>query len=267
MKPIFIWELRQRKSYFFWWTVVTISLITLLLLIYPSIHSQAAQLNKVLNQLPEALRTLKTGGSNVDIASPIGYLNSQLYYLTLPLIQIIMAIGLGSSLLARDEQNHTLELLLARPVSRGKLLAAKALSGIVLTMGVAIISSIVTLWLAKIVNLHVSSAYLLLASLYSSLFSLSFGAIAFTLSAASTVTSRLSIPVTIVISFGGYLFASLSSLSHSIETPAKFLPYHYYNPTRILEGHVEPGLNIYLISILLLSLVISWLGFRKRDIN
>ena len=267
MKPIILWELKQRKSYFFWWTIVTISLLALLLLIYPSIHSQANQLNKVLNQLPATIRDLKTGGSQVDISSPVGYLNSQVYYLTLPLLQIIMAIGLGSSLLAHDEQNHTLELLLARPVSRVKLLTAKALSGVGLVVVVGIVSSIITLWLAKIVSLQISDMHLLLASFYCTLFSLSFGVIAFTLTAVSTLTRRLSIAVAVVISFGSYLLATLSSLSHYIETPAKFLPYHYYNPTQILEGHVVTGLNIYLVGILILGCVVSWLGFRRRDIN
>lgn len=267
MRPIFLWELKQRKSYLFWWTIVTVALISLLLVIYPSIHAQATQLNKVLNQLPVTLRDLKTGGSQVDISSPVGYLNSQLYYLTLPLLQIIMAIGLGSSLLARDEQNHTLELLLARPVSRGKVLAAKALSGVSLVGTVGIISSLITLWLAKVVNLQITAGHLLLASLYSLLFSLSFGAIAFTLSAASNLTRRLSIAVAAAISFAGYLLATLGGLSHYLATPAKFLPYHYYTPTQILQGRVASGLNIYLLAILVLSFLVSWRGFHRRDIN
>lgn len=267
MKAVFLWELRQRRSYWLWWTIVTVALLTLLLLIYPSIHSQATQLNKALNQLPSTLKDLKTGGSQVDIASPVGYLNSQLYYVTLPLLQIIMAIGLGSSLLARDEQNHTLELLLARPLSRGRLLAAKAGSGLTLMLAVAAAGTITTLVLAKLVSLDIATTHLLLASCYSLLFSLSFGAIAFTLAAAGNLTRRLSIAVAILVSFGGYLLASLSGLSHYIQTPAKFLPYHYYDPTQILAGHVGWGLNIYLVSIFLVCGLVSWRGFSGRDIS
>ncbi|MDL2341808.1 MAG: ABC transporter permease subunit [Patescibacteria group bacterium] len=267
MKPVLLWELRQRKSYFFWWTIVTIGLITLLLLLYPSIHSQATQLNKVLNQLPVALRDLKTGGSTVDISSPVGYLNSQLYYLTLPLVQISMAIGLGSSLLAREEQNRTLELLLARPISRGKLLFAKAGSGVLLVLGVGFISALVTVWLAKVVDMQISAGYLLLASTYSSLLALSFGAIAFTLSAASAATRRSSMAVAAAVSFGGYLLATLSGLSSAIRLPAKLLPYHYYVPTDILQGKVGLGLNLYLLGLLVVCTIVSWLGFRHRDIS
>ncbi len=267
MIPIVRWELKQRKTYLFWWTLTTVGIVATLLLIYPSIHSQADQLNKVLNQLPASIRELKTGGSQVDIASPIGYLHSQLYYITLPLILIIMSIGLGSSLLARDEQNHTLELLLARPISRARLLAAKAISGISLVLFVSIFSTTATIVLAKAVGLGISTKYLLLASLYTTLFSLSFGAIAFSLTAVSNVTRRTSTAIAAAIAFGGYLLASLSEISNYIEVPAKLLPYHYYVPTQILAGQVNPGLNLYLISAAVLACLVSWLGFRNRDIN
>ena len=267
MISIIIWEIKQRKNYLFWWTLSIVSIIATLLLVYPSIHSQADQLNKVLNQLPAALRDLKTGGNQVDITSPVGYLNSQLFYATLPFMQIIMAIGLGSSLLARDEQNHTLELLLARPISRGKLLAAKALSGLSLMLIVSVIGAIATVILAKLVNLQIATGYILAASLYTMLFSISFGAIAFTLSAASNSTRRASMGVAVALSFGGYLLASLSGMSHYIETPAKLLPYHYFNPAQILVGHVAVGLNVYLITTAFAAVLISWLGFRRRDIN
>jgi len=267
MIPIIIWELKQRKSYIFWWTLSIVGVITLLFMIYPSIRSQAGQLNNVLNQLPAALRDLKTGGSQVDITTPVGYLNSQLFYATLPFIQIIMAIGLGSSLLARDEQNHTLELVLARPISRGKLLAAKAISGFSLVLVVNILAAIAMIILAKLVNMQIASRYILLASLYTMLFSASFGVIAFTLSAASNSTRRASMGVAVAVSFGGYLLASLSGMSRYIETPAKFLPYHYFTPSQILAGQVAVGLNVYLIAIAIAASLISWLGFRHRDIN
>lgn len=267
MIPIIMWELKQRKTYLFWWTLIMVVIVAILLLIYPSIHSQADQLNKVLNQLPSSIRELKTGGSQVDIASPVGYLHSQLYYITLPLILIIMSIGLGSSLLAKDEQNHTLELLLARPISRAKLLAAKAISGISLVLFVSIFSSTATIILAKAVGLDVTAKHLLLTSAYMTLFSLSFGAIAFSLTAVSNVTRRTSTAIAAAVAFGGYLLASLSEISNYIEVPAKLLPYHYYVPTQILAGHLNFGLNLYLFGVGSLACLVSWLGFRNRDIN
>ncbi|MDB5175977.1 MAG: putative transporter, permease component [Candidatus Saccharibacteria bacterium] len=267
MKPLIAWELRQRKMYLLWWTLGTVLIVALLLGIYPSIRSQAASFNQVINQLPTSLRDLKTGGGATDVTSPIGYLNAQLYYITLPLLQIVMSVGLGSSLLARDEHSRTLELLLSRPISRGKLLLAKAVSGILLVAGVTVVSLLATIALASAVDIHIPIGNIINASLYAALFSLSFGAIAFAFAAMGGRWQRASMAVAVCISFGGYLLASLSGLSHYIQTPAKFLPYHYYTPTSILHGQGVGGLDVYLVIVFAAAAVVSWLGFRSRDIE
>jgi ABC-2 type transport system permease protein len=266
MKPIFLWEIRHRRNYIIGWSIAMAVLMILLLSIYPSIHDQAGKLNSVLNSLPAAVRNLKTGGSAVDISTPIGYLNSQVYYATLPLFFIVMSIGLGGSLLARDEENHTLELLLARPVSRGRILGAKAFAGIVCVELVALVSMAVILIMAPLVNMHISAAHLCLTTLYSFLFSLSFGAIAYALTAVGTGTHRIAVAVATLLSFGSYIMATLGNLSHYLQTPAKFFPYHYYSPDQLLLGRVTLGLNIYLISCFLICIFAAWLGFRSRDI-
>lgn len=265
MMQILRWELRQRKGYIIGWSIACGLLVALLILLYPSIRDQANQLNKVLEQLPEALRALKAGDSS-ELFSPTGYLNSQLYYATLPLIMSIMAIGLGSSLLARDEQNHTLELLLARPISRSKVLLAKALTGIV-SVGIVTIAVIaVTILLAQVVDMPVGWQYIAAASTFSALLALCFGAIAFTFTAVSQRTAKFAMPIAVFVGFGGYLLASLSGITDVIKEIAKLFPYHYYKPDQILNGSISKGLVAYLSALLLIAIVISWARFRKRDI-
>ena len=268
MIPILKWELRRRRGAIFWWTLGSVVLTVVILLLYPSIRDQANQLNKVINELPSGIRQLKSGGaSSINVADPIGFLNSQLFYATLPILWIILAITRGSSVLGKDEQNHTLELPLARPVSRGRVLSAKALSLIVEFVCVGGVTLAAIVLLAPLFDLHVGSMHLLLATMYTVLFSLSFGIIAFALQAAGSLARRSAIAIAVIIGFGGYLLSSLSSLTHWLETPAKFAPYHYFTPDTILRGHTAYGLDIYLIGVFVLGTVISYVGFRRRDIT
>ncbi|HSX36901.1 MAG TPA: ABC transporter permease subunit [Patescibacteria group bacterium] len=267
MKTIILWELRQRRTSILWWTLSAVVLVAVLLLVYPSIRDQATQLNKVLNQLPAGLRQLKTGGTQVDVASPVGYLNSQLYYATLPILLIILAVGRGSNLIGRDEQDHTLELLLARPISRGKVLLAKALSGMLETLIVISVVTLAIMVLAKPVKLDIASMRLVVTSLYTWLFCLSFGAIAFALTAAGRLTKRSSTGIAVFVAFGGYILASLSGLTHYLVNPAKLAPYHYFAPDKILQGQHATGLNIYLVGVFVLTIFVSYTGFRSRDIE
>lgn len=267
MIPTIRWELRQRRTAIFWWCLVSLALVAVLLLIYPSIRDQAAQLSKLLNQLPNGVRQLKTGNSTVDIGSPVGYLNSQVFYITLPMVFIILAITRGSGLIGRDEQDHTLELLLARPVSRGRLLLAKAVSGVLELTLVAVVSTATLLVLAHAVKLDVGIGRLLLTSLFTALFSLSFGAISFALTAYGRLTKRASTAIAVVIAFGGYILVGLESLSHYITTPAKLFPYHYFIPQQLLMGHVAKGIGLYLLGVFVVCALLAWTGFRRRDIE
>jgi ABC-2 type transport system permease protein len=265
---IVMWELKRRRYALLWWSVGSALLTGLIMGLYPSIRDQAQQLNQVINQLPPGLRELKTGGAgNVNVADPIAFLNSQIFYATLPIIWIILAITRGGSILGREEQTRTLELLLARPISRGRILFAKALSLLIEFMVVGAVTLLVILALSPVFDFNISALRLLLATAYTALFSLSFGLIAFTLQAASNLTRKAATAVAVVIGFGGYLLASLSGLTDWLTTPAKFLPYHYFNPEAVLHGQPVHGLDAYLVGLILACTVVSYLGFRRRDIN
>lgn len=264
MIAIVKWELSRRRMYLLWWSLSIAVLVVLLMLIYPSIHQQAAQLDQVMKQLPESVRALR--GGDTDLTSPIGYLNAELFYITLPLLLIIMAVGLGGSLLAKDEQEHTLELVLARPVSRGSVLFAKALSGLVIIAIVGIVASAATVLMAKAVSMDIAMRNVLLTGICTTIFAASFGAITFALSAASLLSRRLAVAIAVLASFGGYLLESLSGVSDYIKTPAKLLPYHYFTPHELLAGSVPRGLVFYMLGIFAAAIVISYLGFRRRDL-
>lgn len=262
------WELRQRRFAILWWTLGSVVLSGLILLLYPPIRNQAHQFNQVLNQLPQGLRQLKTGGSSsINVADPVSFLNSQLFYITLPIPWIILSVTRAAGVLGRDEQNRTLELLLARPISRGRLIVAKALSLIIELFIVGGVTLLAITAMAPLFDLHVSTSRLALATAYTALFSLSFGLIAFTLQAVGGPARRIASPLAVFVAFGGYLIASMSGLTTWLTTPAKFAPYHYFTPDKILQGQAANGLNIYLIGVFILAALLSYTGFRRRDLE
>jgi len=94
---------------------------------------------------------------------------------------------------------------------------------------------------------------------------LSFGLIAFALHSVSRLTSRAASAAAVFIGFGGYVIASLSSLTDWLDLPVKFMPYHYFTPDKVMLGEPVTGLNLYLAGVLVLT-VLSYVGFRRRDI-
>jgi ABC-2 type transport system permease protein len=269
MNNVYLWELKQRRNIILWWCVGSIILSTVIIALYPSIRDQAAQLDKVINSLPPGLRGLKAGTTSgtVNVGDPMQFLNSQLFYATLPIIWIILAITRGSAILGKEETSRTLELLLARPLSRSKLLTAKAaaLASELLIVGLATFVAVAIA--CPIFAIHLPAERLALTTLTTALFSLSFGWIAFALQAASSMSRRIAVAVAVAISFGGYILASLSTLTDWLEKPAKFAPFHYFTPLDVLRGDTPKGLLIYLVGVAVIGAALAYTGFRRRDIE
>lgn len=257
-------ELRQRKMYVLWWSVGIIALTAFTVLAYGSIKGQAAQLNKAFEGLTSSAGSF-FGTSNMF--SPDGYLNSQLYYITLPILFIILSVTLSGNLVSKEERHHTMELLLARPISRSRLLLAKIIAADVIIAALGVITAACVIICGFAVGIGIPAGHILLATLWMTLFAGAFGAVAFMLYAASSLTRRAAAAVAILLSLGGYILTSIGNLVHSIAWLGKLFPYHYYDPGQILNGHVSHGLMIYVAALYAVALVISIVGFRRRDIG
>jgi len=265
MRPILRWTLWQRRWPTLWWCLGVAAFIFLSLSFYASFRGQAAQLNQILDHLPATARSLFAGNS--DILSPQGFLSARVYYLMLPLLLSVLAIGLGSSLISREEDSGTLELLLARPVSRAKVLAGKALAGLFITLIVGAVALVSTFIICKLVKLEVGLGRLVVTTLACIVLALVFGALALAMSALGRSARLASVGLSVIIALGGYIISSLAATVKWLGWPAKFFPYHYYRPTEALAG-LYVWRNVVLLLVVIIFLVIlAWQGFRKRDLN
>ncbi|HSX46254.1 MAG TPA: ABC transporter permease subunit [Candidatus Saccharimonadia bacterium] len=265
MKPLIRWGLRMRRASTIWWSIGVSAFVTLEISFFPAFKNQAQQLNQTIGQLPTAVKSLI--GDSGNYFSPENYLNSRVFYLVIPILFAILMIGLGCSLLAREEQDGTLELLLSRPVSRGRLLAGKALTGIYISGTIALVSLIVCVGLCKAVGLPNSLAEMGAAMLESYLLCLVFGAFAFMLTSLGKATRGLSLGLTTCLFVGSYVLTGLVSAVDWLKWPARLLPYYYFNPEKMLTGQYAWGPVIgYFLAVVVFAWV-GWLGFRRRDIG
>lgn len=264
MNAVIMWELKRRRWFIMWWTIGIASLIAITVLAYKAIGHDAKQLNSTFDSISSSAGGF-FGGS--DFFSPIGYMSSQIYYILLPILVIIMATTLASSLMNRDENDSTVEYTLARAVSRRQLLLAKAIVGLLATVTVGILTYGVTVATVGIADIKIDQAALLMTHLLSFAFAMSFGIIAFALMALSQLTRKVAASVAITLAFGGYVISSLASLVHWLETPAKFMPYHYYDTVGLLNGHIKNGLVMYLIGVVIVAIIIAAAGYNNRDIG
>lgn len=263
MKPVIKWTLWQRRLSTIWWSVGAFALLFINMIFYPSFKNDADELQKSFENLPDA--ALQLLGGSTDFFSPVGYINSQIFFFMLPLFLGILAIALGSGLVRKEEQEKTLETLLARPISRTALITSKGIAGTTVLLIVTTVSLLTTLVSARAVELEVASSRIIAATAVCFLLVLSFGAIAFALSATGRAKSA-SLGIATVIALGGYLVSSLAGTVSWLATPAKLFPFHYYQSEDILSGTYNTNNLLYFAVLLILCAVVSWISFRRRDL-
>ncbi|HEX5447685.1 MAG TPA: ABC transporter permease subunit [Candidatus Saccharimonadales bacterium] len=264
MKQIARWTLWQKRWSIFWWCVGIIFFIFLTLIFYPTLSHQSTQLDKSFGQIPRTAKQLFTDTS--DIFSPIGYLSSQIFYLLLPLLLSILAISQGMGLIGKEERENTIEMLLARPISRGRLLLGKAIAGFLVVALVTVLSGLFTALMCRLVSLQVSSVDVLEAAGVVGLLSLTFGAITFMLSALGRAGRGGSIGITAIVGLGGYVLVSLAPSVSWLKWPAKIFPFNYYQSAELLTGQYDWANIIYFVAVIAGCLIIAWSVFRNRDL-
>lgn len=258
------WGLWQRRWFLLWWCVGIAALVTLNLAFYPSFRDQAAELEKSLQEIPDSAKALTTDTG--EFASPVGFLSSQVYYLMLPMLLGIMSIALGSSLLAREEKDGTIELLLSRGISRTKLILSKAVVGVVLTGVGATVAMLVTIGMATLVDLPVPKDNIAMATLACYLLSLTFGVVAYLITMLGKARIA-SIGVATLVALGGYIVASLAGLASWLDKVSKVFPFNYYKPGEILYGNPHWKDQLLLLAGVIVCGALSWYFFRKRDLS
>lgn len=264
MRPIIRWTLWQRRWSTMWWSIGVLGFILLNMVFYPTFKNQAEELTKSFASIPKA--ALQLFGGSSDFFSPVGFLNSQIFFLMLPLLLTILAVSLGSSLIAREEQDGTLETLLARPLSRGRVMAGRVIAGTLELLFVSGVALVTVVAASRIFGVDVPSSRIAQASVNSLLLAYCTGAIAFLLAATGRARAA-AIGVASLVGFGGYIISSLSGTVHWLKTPSRIFPFDYFQSEAILRGTYHWINALFFIAVIAACGVLSYAVFRRRDLG
>ncbi|HSM44538.1 MAG TPA: ABC transporter permease subunit, partial [Acidimicrobiia bacterium] len=177
-----------------------------------------------------------------------------------------LAIGMGASAVAGEEQEGTFGLLLGNPVSRRGVVVSKSLSMVALTgVGSVILwawGALAPGWLGiDISGLHIEAMILALflnALVYGTL-ALAIGSWTGNRGAASGTSVAL-----MVI---GYLAASLFPLIEGLERVGQLFPWHYYSSSRPVISGLDWGHIAVLSTLSLVFFALAYVGIDRRDLK
>jgi len=231
--------------------------------IYESFFEQNINLNQFMEVLPEDL--LAFFGSSGDLLSVQGFLGIE-FFSYIPVILGIMAVSSASRLITRKEEDGTLEIILAQPISRSAVFWSKFL-GLV----ISIILILVFTWSGFAIGLSqaetIDLSYLELLRPFISLFAVLFAFLSLSLMLGMILPS--SSAAGLVAGFfliGSYFVTSLSRLNESLEKVNNFSPLKYYQGGEAMSGLDYQALGI-LFGLSVVFIGIAWFFFEKRDLR
>jgi ABC-2 type transport system permease protein len=176
LRNLFVKTLRDQRRSLGWWSLGLLAVVAVYVLPYRTYLDSGVLSANTDTPLYQAL-----GYDN----SPAGYLQGALFALLGPLLLVMMAVAAGARAIAGDEEAGTLELLLAHPVSRTRLLLERfgALAAAITLLGLVVWGG--ALAAVSAADMGIGADRLAAATLGLVLLALGFGTVALAAGAAS----------------------------------------------------------------------------------
>lgn len=262
---ILLRELKANKRSLAIWAAAIGGLNVLMMAIYPSFTDEVA-LESLFEMYPESF--LKAFGLDVlSLANPINFYATEAYFIVVLFGGIFAAI-LGASILAKEEEEKTIEFLLSKPITRNQVLSEKILSFIIYIIIFNLLISLFTFAAFEIFVSTIYSRILLFYLLLTPVFAhLTFACIAFLLSIYfSDKRSAYSASIGLVLFL--YFINILALLSERAEFLRYLSPFYYTDAVGIVVNNSMNIVNMFiLLGVCALSLFITFILYNKRDIT
>jgi len=231
--------------------------------IYESLFGMDVDLQQMMQAFPDEM--LAFFGGDVDIFDPEGFLHLE-FFSYIPIILGLVVVSGGTSLIVKQEEEGTLELILAQPISRSVVFWSRlAALMVTLILILAITWGGFALGLAGTDSFDLDQGQLIrpFVSLFAVL--LFFLSLALLLSMILPTSGSASM-VTNLVLIASFFITSLTQIYDRLEPLNRFSPLRYYQGGRALSGvNTEHLLILFGVSTAFIAL--AWFLFEKRDLR
>lgn len=258
--PLLAKALSDLRAQILGWGIGLGLLLAMTLALYPSISDLYGDM---MEQLPEAM--LAFFGSAADFSTAEGYLNAEFFSYGM-LALAVFSIMAGTAALAGEEGDGTLEVLLAQPVSRSRLLLVKVAALIAATAGIIVIT-FPFIWVSSLLA-HVTLSWGRLMEAFALLWLFEVLVALLAMAASLAVGGRRGGGVVVAfVLVASYIVDSLANLVSSLEKVRPLLLTTYYQGNSVLAEGVNWWYIGGLCGLVLVAFLAALVLFQRRDVG
>lgn len=236
--------------------------------VYPTFRRMLATKGELFKDYPKAVLRL-FGVQSMDAASFSNYITLELLGLVWVIIVAAYVMAFARQMVAGEVHDGTLELLMAQPVARWKVLTSE---------GLALLGGIAVLVVSTVVGIIVYGAVFASGAGVNYAGCAAFVPVGISLAAAMAAYSvlfsvlfndpRRAVMASVGLTLFFYLLHFAASYSGVLEKADWFGIFHYYNPLKVLDGGRVPVNSV----LLLLAFAAAGFGaslwsFQRKDLK
>jgi len=261
---IYLHEFRSKIRSMLVWSFSLVALLVVFLSLSTSFAKNTEILSQAMKNFPKEL-LMAFGMTNLDWSSILSFY--ALVFLFAQICLAIQAANYGFGLVSIEESELTADFLLAKPVTRGRILTSKFLAALTsLTVTNAVV------WVTSFICLEVfdkgsgyevkSLVVLLLSIIFFQAFFLTVGVvISLMMKRVRSVT-----PLSMALVFGLYILNAFSSMLGSV-TVEVISPFKQFEPNYIIKNTAyDWPLFLLCMGIIAISVIGSYVLYSRRNI-
>jgi ABC-2 type transport system permease protein len=246
------------------WLVSVALLVLMYAAIWPGVRDQPS-LSDFLDTMPEAFRSL-FATSGADMSTPVGYVQIELMSFMGPLIVLLYAVTQGSRAVAGEEDRRTLDLLLAVPVSRSRVVLEKAAAMVLGTLALATALGLALVLEGRLFDMDLPVERVAAAMLHLALLGLVFGALALAVGSV-TGNAALTRGIPVGVAVVAYLVNGLGAMVSWLEPLQPYSPFYQYIAHDPLRTGVSAPAVLVATATVAVLVAVAVVGFRRRDVR
>jgi ABC-2 type transport system permease protein len=262
---VFLRELKATRKSLIIWSFGLFLMVVGGMSKYQATASTGQSLNEMISKMPKSLQAIM-GAGTLDLSTAAGYYGVVFSYLLL--MAAIHASMLGATLFAKEERDKTAEFLLAKPISRTKIVTAKfsaVLVNILIFNIVTLIFSITTVQHYSKAGESLEHIYVLLVGMF--LLQLLFASLGAAIAAVST-NPRRAVSLGTAILLLMYLLSIAIDLNDHLTFLKYVTPFKYFEAkTVIANGAIGKGYVFISLAVTALLVTVTYCSFQKRDMQ
>jgi beta-exotoxin I transport system permease protein len=258
---IYLKTLHDLRDQILAWSAGLMLLAAANVLIYPTVQ-QMPDMITFLENMPPVFKAMI--GDVRAMLQIEGFLRAK-FFEPLPLLLSIFAVSQGANLVAGELELKSMDLLLARPVPRWRVVAGKFLALVTATVimtGALIVSLLVCV---QFIDTDISYRYMILSACNGLPLTWFFAGLAL-IGSTQLPRARQSAMLVGGIVVASYVFETMRMLSPAIRGWDKVSVFAYQKAGVSLYGEVGLGSILLLVALTVLATVVAALVFERRDL-